>query len=259
MEEKSIIKIAQRELKRLKVIQEVMEKRIAQKTAGIILGIGGRQVRRLANRVKEEGPQGIIHRARGKSSNRKIPDEVRDKVIKIYETRYRDFGPTLSSEKLLEKEKIEVCDETLRIWLIEEGLWKIKRKRRKHRTWRQRKECLGQMVQMDGSHHDWLEGRGPKLVLMGYIDDATGRVYARFYDYEGTFPAMDSFKRYIKKYGIPHSVYLDKHSTYKSTRELSIEEQLEGREEPLSQFQRALKELAVEVIYNGAKVSQHFA
>jgi hypothetical protein len=104
------------------------------------------------------------------------------------------------------------------------------------------------MVQMDGSHHDWLEGRGPKLVLMGYVDDATSRVYGRFYDYEGTLPAMDSFKRYVEKYGLPMSVYLDRHTTYKSSRKLTEWDEAEGIEF-LSQFERALKELGVEVIH----------
>ncbi len=104
------------------------------------------------------------------------------------------------------------------------------------------------MVQMDGSHHDWFEGRGPECVLMAYIDDATNRVYCRFYEYEGTIPAMDSFKRYIKKYGIPMSIYFDKHTTYKSTAEPTIEEEING-EEPLSEFGRALEELGVQRIY----------
>jgi hypothetical protein len=104
------------------------------------------------------------------------------------------------------------------------------------------------MVQMDGSHHDWFEGRGPRCVLMGYMDDATGTAFGRFYDYEGTIPAMNSFRRYIKRYGIPLSVYLDKHTTYKSTAKASIEEELEGIE-PLSEFERALRELGVEVIH----------
>ena len=104
------------------------------------------------------------------------------------------------------------------------------------------------MLQMDGSHHDWFEGRGPRCVLMGYIDDATGKVFARFYDYEGTVPAMDSFKRYIKKSGLPMKVYLDKHTTYKSTAKPTIQDELD-RVEPLSQFERALKELGVEVIH----------
>ena len=101
---------------------------------------------------------------------------------------------------------------------------------------------------MDGSHHDWFEGRGPWCVLMAYIDDATGRVYGRFYEYEGTIPAMDSFKRYIRKYGLPMQLYLDKHTTYKSTAKLTIEEELQGIE-PMSQFERAMKELAVDVIH----------
>jgi hypothetical protein len=104
------------------------------------------------------------------------------------------------------------------------------------------------MVQMDGSHHDWLEGRGPRLVLMGYIDDADNKAYARFYEYEGTIPAMDSFKRYIRKKGIPHSVYFDNHTTYKSTRKATIEEELENRD-PMSQFERALNELEVRFIH----------
>jgi hypothetical protein len=104
------------------------------------------------------------------------------------------------------------------------------------------------MVQVDGSQHDWLEGRGPQLVLMAYVDDATGGVYGRFYDYEGTLPGMDSFLRYVKRYGIPQSLYLDRHTTYKSTKKVSIEEQLRG-EEAKSQFERAVKELGVEVIH----------
>lgn len=104
------------------------------------------------------------------------------------------------------------------------------------------------MIQMDGSHHDWFEGRGPKCVLMGYVDDATNTVFARFYEYEGTIPAMDSFKRYIHKYGIPQSVYVDKHTTYKSTREQTIEEQLRNKK-PTSQFERAMEELGVILIH----------
>jgi hypothetical protein len=104
------------------------------------------------------------------------------------------------------------------------------------------------MVQMDGSHHDWFEGRAPECVLMGYIDDATGTVSGRFYDYEGTMPAMDSFKRYIKRYGMPQSVYLDKHTTYKSTAKQTVEEEL-GNKKSMSQFERSLSELGVTVIH----------
>jgi hypothetical protein len=174
---------------------------------------------------------------------------VKDKAIKLCQGRYHEFGPTLASEKLLEKDCIKVSIETLRTWLLEAGLPYRKRKKRPHRQWRERKACRGAMVQLDGSHHDWFEGQGPACVLMGYVDDATGEVYARFYDYEGTLPAMDSFKRYIRQYGIPQSVYLDRHSTYKATVQYqTIEDQLEDRR-LMSQFERSLQELSVTVIH----------
>lgn len=134
--------------------------------------------------------------------------------------------------------------------MMAEGLWQKRRKGWVHREWRARKERFGEMVQMDGSHHDWLEGRGPKLVLMGYIDDATGKVFGRFYDYEGTMPALDSFKRYAGQYGLPLSLYLDKHSTYKGwAKELTIAEELAGREEAVSEFGRAMENLGVKLIH----------
>ena len=107
---------------------------------------------------------------------------------------------------------------------------------------------MGEMVQMDGSHHDWFEGRGPWCVLMGYIDDATGKVFGKFYDYEGTIPALDSFRGYVKKHGLPMAVYVDQHTTYKSPAKASIQDELANRM-PLSEFERALEELGVKVIH----------
>jgi hypothetical protein len=165
--------------------------------------------------------------------------------VELYREHYPDFGPTLFTEKLQEREGITVSRETVRAWLIESGQWKKHRLRKAHRQWRERKDHYGEMLQMDGSHHDWFEGRGPRCVLMGYIDDATGSVYGRFYDYEGTIPAMDSFKRYITTYGLPMSVYLDKHTTYKSwVRKDEFQEA-----EPISQFGRALQELNVRKLH----------
>jgi hypothetical protein len=149
---------------------------------------------------------------------------------------------------LLELDGIEVSKETVRTWLMDAGQWQKGRNVRTHRQWRERKDFLGEMLQLDGSHHDWFEGRRPKCVLMAYIDDATSRVYGRFYEYEGTIPAMDSFKRYIRKYGIPMSVYMDKHTTYKSPAEPSIEDEINGTM-PLSEFGRALTELGVKIIH----------
>ena len=243
-----IIMLNKKELKRLHIVKKVFEGVIKQVEAGEILGLSERQIRRLVKEVRKEGDRGIAHKSRGKASNRAIAREIKAKAIGLYREKYKGFGPTLLSEKLLELEGIKISDETLRNWLIETGDWEKVRKSRTHRQWRERKHYFGEMVQMDGSHHDWLEGRGSELVLMGYIDDATNTVFARFYDYEGTIPAMESFKHYIEKYGIPMSVYLDRHSTYKSTGKPTIEDELANKM-PKSQFERALEELGVRVIH----------
>jgi len=216
--------------------------------AAKILSLSYRQLQRCVQRVKVEGDRGMIHRSRGKVSNRRLADWVKERVMKLYRKSYKGFGPTLAVEKLCERHGLKVSDETLRKWLLQSGDWKKVRRKRVHRQWRERKGHLGEMVQMDGSHHDWFEGRGLACVLMGYIDDATGEAFGRFYEYEGTMPAMDSFRRYIQRWGIPLSVYLDKHTTYRSPAKPSIEEELQGIE-PLSEFERALKELGVEVIH----------
>ncbi len=196
-----MIMARQGELKRLHVIQKVLEKVVKQVEAAEILSLSARQIRRIVKRIRREGERGIFHKSRGRPSNRQIPRKIRDKVIQFYRRQYKDFGPTLATEKLLERNGIGISDETLRKWLMETGDWKKVRRGRRHRQWRERKPHCGEMVQMDGSHHDWFEGRGPRSVLMGYIDDATGRVFGRFYDYEGTIPAMESFRGYIQKYG----------------------------------------------------------
>ena len=246
MTERDIIGMSVKELKRLKVVQEAIARHITQKTASELMGLSERQVRRLVRTVRQEGEKGLVHRARGSSSNNRISGKVKAKAVRAYKESYMGFGPTLTSEKLQEREGIEVSRETVRKWLLEEGLWGRKRKNSPHRSYRERKECLGEMVQMDGSHHDWLEGRGPQMVLMGYIDDATGTVFGQFYDYEGTIPAMDSFRAYAKRYGLPQSVYVDKHSTYRSTAQ-DNEEELHNM--LMSQFERALRELGVKVIH----------
>ena len=236
------------ELKRLHVIQKVLERVIKQVEAAEVLSLSSRQIRRIVKRIKVEGDGGIVHKSRGRVSNRRIPDKIRNKVLRLYRKKYEDFGPTLASEKLLERDGVGISDETLRLWLMESGDWKKSRKARGHRQWRQRKDHYGEMVQMDGSHHDWFEGRGPGCVFMGYIDDARGEAFGRFYPYEGTIPAMDSFKRYIKRNGLPMSVYLDKHTTYKSTAKPTIQDELDNTQ-PLSEFERALKELGVKLIH----------
>jgi transposase len=242
------ITMAQHELRRLHVIRKVIDKVITQNDASEVIGVSVRQVQRMVARVRLEGDKGIIHKSRGQPSNRSIPGATRRKALTLFKSTYHDFGPTLASEKLFERDKIKINDETLRLWLREEGIPYKERKKRPHRQWRERKACFGQMVQMDGSHHAWLEDRGPWCVFMGYIDDATGIPFGRFYMSEGTNPAMDSLMRYIRRFGIPQSIYLDNHTTYKSTKKQSIEDELKN-EIALSQFERAAEELGINVIH----------
>lgn len=248
MAERDIIMMKQKELKQLHVIHKVLEGSLTRRQATEVISLSERQIRRIVKRIRAEGDKGIQHRSRGKESNRRLPKKLVAKVVQLYQEKYEGFGPTLTAEKLLELDGIEVSKETVRMWLIEAGQWKKGRKRRVYRQWRPRKGHSGEMVQMDGSHHDWFEGRRSKCVLMAYIDDATNRVYGRFYEYEGTIPAMDSFRRYLKRHGIPMSIYFDRHTTYKSPSEPSIEDEINGTE-PLSEFGRALKELNVELIH----------
>lgn len=248
MAEKDMITMSRREAKALHIIHQALDKKITQGEAAAIIGLSDRQIRRLIKRVRIEGDDGICHRSRGKASNHCIPKKIKEKTLRLFKEKYKDFNLVHATEKLDEVHGIVFSDETLRLWLNEAGIAYKKRRVRKHRQWRERKARSGEMVQIDGSHHDWFEGRGPKSVFMGYIDDATGTVFGRFYDHEGVIPAMDSMKRYIKLYGIPKSVYLDKHTTYKSWAEPTIEEQLSDQK-PMSHFEKSMAELAVEVIH----------
>jgi transposase len=248
MAEKDMVTMSQKELRRLHFVRSSLGKVITQAEAAEGIGISERQVRRIAKRVREEGDRGLIHRSRGCPSNRAFSAEIKTRVLDLYQEKYPDFGPTLASEKLLERDKLRINDETLRLWLIEANIAYKQRKKRPHRERRERKARLGELVQTDGSHHDWFEGRGPKCVLMGYIDDATSRVFARFEPYEGTLPAMRSLKGYIRRYGIPAALYLDKHMTYRSPKQQTLEDELAGKR-AMSQFQRAAEELGIKVIH----------
>ena len=248
MAEQNRIIMSQRESNRLYVIRQAIDKEITQKQAAELLGLVERQVRRLVKSIKAEGIAGICHKSRGKRSHNGIADKIKAKALALCRDRYNEFGPTHAGEKLLTAHRIKVSDETLRGWFRQEHIPYKGRKKRPHRQWRKRKAHRGEMIQMDGSHHDWFEGRGPVCVLMGYIDDATGRVYGHFYEYEGTLPAMDGFKRYIRLYGLPQSVYLDRHSTYKSMAKQTIEDELNDIR-PMSHFEKSLFELGVEVIH----------
>lgn len=244
-EAKDMIRMSKSELSRYEVVKRVIDKTCTGVSASEQLCISDRQVRRWVARVRLNGMEGMIHGGRGKPSHQKIPLKERDRIMAIVRSQYGDFGPTLLSEKLLERHGITMGRETLRQWMISDGIamgGRWRRKKRQVHSWRERKACTGEMVQMDGSIHDWLEGRGPKMTLMGYIDDATSRIYGEFYGYEGTLPAMGSLKGYVGRYGIPESIYLDRHSTYRTTRHT------DGLYED-TQFKRVVKELGITMIH----------
>jgi transposase len=245
---KGIIIMRQGELRRLSVVEKVLARTITQVEAAGLLNISDRQIRRIIKRVCKEGSEGIIHKSRGKPSHGAISKKIKQKVLKLCREKYEGFNPTFAAEKLLELDGIQVSRETVRKWFIKEEIPYKVRRARPHRAWRERKHYFGEMEQVDGSDEDWFEGRGPRCILMGYIDDATNNVFARFYGYEGTIPAMDSFKHYGQTYGLPLRVYIDRHAAYKTQRKKTIEEELANKE-PLTQFGRALEELGVEVIY----------
>ena len=248
MADKDMITMSRRESKRLHLIHQALDRKVTQAAAAAVLDLSVRQFRRLLRRVRAEGDDGVCHRSRGRASNHRIPRKIKARALRLFKQEYADFNLVHATEKLSEIHGIAISDETLRLWLNEASIPYKKRRARKHRQWRERRSCFGELVQIDGSHHDWFEGRGPACVFMGYIDDATGTVFGRFYDYEGTMPAMDSMKQYIRQYGVPQSVYLDKHTTYKSWAEPTIEEQLSGQE-PMSHFEKSLTALEVEVIH----------
>jgi len=214
--------------------------------AAEVLGLSYRQTKRVWRRYKRQGDGGLVHRLRGKPGNRRKPSDLRAKILARYEERYWDFGPTLAAE-YLEKEGLEVDHETLRRWLLAESKRTVRRRRQRHRQWRERKPCLGAMVQMDGSHHDWFEGRRRKCVLMVMVDDATNRLWAQFFEEETTHASYDVFEGWVRKNGLMQSLYVDRDSIYRCEGLGSIAEQLAGKA-PQTQFGRAMEQLGVELI-----------
>lgn len=239
--------MSKKERTRLEIFSRVKEGIFTQTKAASLLGISYRQTRRMYKRYKEEGDKGILHKSRGKTSNRRIALSTKELVIGLYEEKYKGFGPTLASEHLLSDDGYNINHETLRQWLIKAGVWQRKRKRKKHRTWRERKEYVGEMVQMDGSHHDWFEGRGEKATLMVMVDDASSRTFAQFYNSETTRACMEIFWKYVDVYKLPRALYVDRHSIYRCEREATVEEQLK-QVGPLTQFGRAMNTLDVRII-----------
>ena len=239
--------MSQKERSRLVMMTRVQEKAMTIKEAVEVMRTSYRQGRRIYRRYVSEGDKGLIHRNRGRPSNRSKPCELKEIVLALYREQYWDFGPTLAAEKLEELDGYEVDHETLRLWLLAAGLWKRQRKHAKHRERRERKAHFGELVQMDGSHHRWFEDRGDEGCLMDMVDDATGRTLALLSEEETTAAAMKVLWAWVEKYGIPKAIYVDWKNVYVTQREPTVEEQLAG-ELPLTQFGRACQKLGIEII-----------
>jgi transposase len=194
--------LSSRELDILKVLAPVLEGKRTHVEAGRLLGITPRHVRRLLRRLRDGGDAALSHGLRGRPSNRRADADLRQRILQEYRDHFHDFGPTLAREKLAERD-LHVGLETLRRWLIEEGLWQAHQRRDTHRRRRARRECFGELVQMDTSLHDWTEGRGEAMVLVNMIDDATSRILAGFYEGETVEAHMDLLGQWLRRYGRP--------------------------------------------------------
>lgn len=240
----TIISMSSRELKRLEAIQQLDEGRLTRAQGGQLVNLGVRQMQRLLNAYRQHGPAALVSKKRGQPSNRRYPPAFRDHVTDLVQTHYSDFGPTLAGEKLRECHDLYVSVATLRRWMIDAGIW-VPRRLRERRVYqpRYRRECFGELIQIDGSEHYWFEDRGPPCTLLVYIDDATGRLLElRFVPSESTFDYFLSTKRYLRRYGKPVAFYSDKHSIFRVNRPGAL------NGDGMTQFGRALHELNIDII-----------
>jgi len=242
-----MIAMSTRDRRRTGLMTRVAEGVLKLRVAGEMMRVTYRQAKRIWRRYRQEGDGGLVHRGRGRRSNRRRPVAEQQRAVGLYTKQYAGFGPLLASEHLATDYGLVVDHETLRRWLLSAGHWEARRQRQAHRAARERRPRRGDLVQIDGSEHDWFEGRGPRAVLMVMIDDATNRTLARFYAAEDTAAAYDIFERYVRLYGLPVALYPDRDSIYVCTRQACLEEQL-AAVGPETQFARAMRELGVELI-----------
>jgi transposase len=240
-----LLTMSNRELTRLEAMHRIKDKRLTQKEAARILSLSVRQIKRLYRAYKAQGARGLVSRRRGKPSNNQLEAEMQQKAIDLLYEHYRDFGPTLAHEKLTEKHKLRISRESVRRIMMAEGMWKAKRaKRPSTHQMRERRACFGELVQIDGSDHDWFEGRGPKCTLLVYIDDATGQLLELwFVPDETTFAYFEATRHYVERFGKPLAFYSDKHGIFRVNQEQTL-----GLGSGLTQFGRAMQELDIQII-----------
>ncbi|MFQ5741833.1 MAG: ISNCY family transposase [Acidobacteriota bacterium] len=241
--------MSRKELRRGEVLSRVKRGELRLNEAAQLLEVSYRQAKRLLRRYRAGGAKALVHGNVGRASNR-IDTERREQALRLVREHYSGgprerFGPTLASEHLAADYGIEVPRETLRRWMLTAGLWSRSRKRKLHRSRRQRRAHFGELIQLDGSHHEWLEGRGPQGCLMNFVDDATGRGLCRFSDEETTWAAADLLQAWVRQYGVPQALYCDWKSVYK--RRPTSREALAGIE-PETQFGSMCRKLGIRII-----------
>lgn len=248
MGNRGTILMSEKEQDSLVAMERVKLGELKLSEAALVLGICYRQCLRQWRRYVEEGARGLVHRLRGGSGNRSIGKEVRERILGLYREFYEGFGPVLFAEKLEAEHEIRIDHETVRRLLIKEGLWMVTRKRKKrHRAWRQRRQHFGELVQMDGSHHHWFEERGLKCCLMVMIDDATGIRMSLLSEEETTEAAMKLLWMWIARYGVPRALYTDKKTVFVASEKDRENARLEGRE-AVTQFGRSCKKLSIKIV-----------
>ena len=239
-----LLKMSMKEVNRLEVMQRLDGKRLKQKAAAELLGMSERQVKRLLRCYRQGGASGLISKRRGRPSNNQLAEETKRKVLDLLKDKYKGFGPTFACEKLVELDGLKISDESVRQLMIAEGLWKAKKARKVivHQM-RERRACFGELVQIDGSPHDWFEGRAPACDLLAFIDDATGRlVELQFVESESFFGYCQAAAGYFTRYGKPGAFYSDKHGIFR------VNQPSTGTSDALTQFGRAMQELDIQII-----------
>jgi transposase len=236
------VMMSERDLHRVEVLVQVDDRRLSIDHAASMLDLTRRQVFRLLKRYRQDGASAIRHGARGKPPNNRIHKAKRDYALSLIKEDYVDFGPTLASEMLAEHHGLKVSRETLRKWMVEDGIWLSRKQRRTFHQPRLRRECYGELIQIDGSEHRWFEDRGAPCTLLVFIDDATSTLMElRFVKSESTFSYFEALERYLTTYGRPVAFYSDKHSVFRVPKP---SEHMTG----MTQFGRALAELQIEIL-----------
>jgi len=236
--------MSDKELSRVEILRDLTAGRLTVSAASELMGLERRQVLRLSKAYQEQGATALISKKRGRASNRQTPTAIKDQALELIKARYADFGPTLAAEKLREVHGIVVGRETLRLWMLDAGLWadRVKRRGRVYQP-RYRRECVGELVQVDGSEHWWFEDRGPQCTLLVFIDDATSRLmHLQFVQSESTFAYFNATQRYLEQHGKPVAFYTDKHAVFRVNKPSGL------HGDGMTQFGRALKALSIEII-----------